>query len=754
MARQGYQGIPVFDSHVAARITGSMPLSCLKSSVIGVDALYYLENLLAAHKEPLLSALGGFPLALETRIVKELREIQSCGAKLYFVFNGLDWGIKDDQFAISIASARQNATAFDIYENDRAKEAIGVFRESGLIPSGPFGAPTPAALVPFLKKILHENDIPFIVAPYSALAQLAYFEKHPSQFIDAVYGPSELFVFGLDKIITNFDLAYIPNDIPERGSSANALHFDLDTSSFRWIDRRKCLDELGHIPVDVFQNALLLAGSSLLKQFPPLCNSANYPKGYTLRDVVTLIMSNGRSVVRLCSQYSSDPLVQGLKYPDRYKRTMTGIRHHPIITSEGDVEVLDKDFAPDDMHACVGYRLPEELNMYLSRGMLRPGLLGALNSGIVHITAPLDGGDSPVYQNLVKTQLQPIRDQTLALLAGSLNFYYKNAQTIRTKFWFEPENGQARSIKSITPFNEELLAQWNVRGDAIVEQRRKLEATSETLVPGSLSFAICSLADTSFAERTLLKTRHEITANTIWRFLQVRGYINEKHHLTAWGKVLQAAILKVGPSKDQEEAAFLAVELLRLELLNADTMFAGYSGAPVRGSAVDKRNCMLVSRIATLGKLQHYDKGYRGPLSRHLLAYRSIVSVLHFALRDLLEISLATLFLKGHVDRDRDDWMDLALGLPLYEDHSCALGVVVMSYLDELNWKEDPTDAHTREKQQTTAQGWVPNCDFNGSLADGLQLWDGVYSAVCVAGESVKDKNMWDEVNEWLSQRR
>ena len=71
---------------------------------------------------------------------------------------------------------------------------------------------------------------------------------------------------------------------------------------------------------------------------------------------------------------------------------------------------------------------------------------------------------------------------------------------------------------------------------------------------------------------------------------------------------------------------------------------------------------MLVSRIATLGKLQHQAKGYRGPLSRHLLAYRSIVSALQSTLRDLLEINLATLFLKGHVDRDRSDWMDLALG--------------------------------------------------------------------------------------------
>ena len=64
--------------------------------------------------------------------------------------------------------------------------------------------------------------------------------------------------------------------------------------------------------------------------------------------------------------------------------------------------------------------------------------------------------------------------------------------------------------------------------------------------------------------------------------------------------------------------------------------------------------------------------------------------------------------------------------LPFYEDRSCALGVVIMSYLDELNAKEDPTDAQTRDKQKYTAQGWVPNCDFKPSLDDALQLWDAV----------------------------
>ena len=340
--------------------------------------------------------------------------------------------------------------------------------------------------------------------------------------MDAIYGPSELFVFGVDKIITKFELAYPSQESPESVNSARSTRCDLEASSFRWIDRKRCLDDLGRITVEVFQDACLLAGSSLLKQFPPLCNPAKFPNGYTLRDVVNLILANGRSVVRLCSHYSTDPLVQELQYLDRYKRTMTGIRYHPIITSEGDIDVVDKDRAPDDLHACVGYRLPEELNMYLSRGMIRPEFLEALNSGTVRVAAPFDGGDSPVYQRLVKTQLRPVREATFALLASSLHHYYKNARTISTRFWFEPQKEQRITIKNILPFDEALLSQWNVRGDVIVEQRRKLEvgtppsifcyhsylreaikASSESLVPGSLSYAILSLADTSFAQSTI-----------------------------------------------------------------------------------------------------------------------------------------------------------------------------------------------------------------------------------------------------------
>ena len=282
-------------------------------------------------------------------------------------------------------------------------------------------------------------------------------------------------MFGIDKLITKFDLVYRSREESENGYPVKKTDFDLERSLFRWIDRKSCLEELGRVPSDVFQDACLVSGSSFLKSFPPLHNPAVFPKGHQFRDVVNIIMANGRSVVRLCSQHSGDPLLENMNYLDRYKRAMTSIRHHPIITKEGDVETLNKGQAPTDVHDCVGYRLPEELNMYLSRGMLRPGFLGALNSGTILITAPFDGGDSANYRNLVKVQLRPLREETLVLLAESLNFYYQRAREVTTRLWFEPENESKIAVKDLLPSRQNDISAWNVRADALVEQRRKLE---------------------------------------------------------------------------------------------------------------------------------------------------------------------------------------------------------------------------------------------------------------------------------------
>lgn len=64
-----------------------------------------------------------------------------------------------------------------------------------------------------------------------------------------------------------------------------------------------------------------------------------------------------------------------------------------------------------------------------------------------------------------------------------------------------------------------------------------------------------------------------------------------------------------------------------------------------------------------------------------MLAYHSIVSTLHSSLRDSLEISLGTMFLKGHVNRDRDDWMDLALRYDLIGLIACFCGLCPLIWI-------------------------------------------------------------------------
>ncbi|KAL8842147.1 MAG: hypothetical protein Q9176_002840 [Flavoplaca citrina] len=746
-------GIPTFDTWAATKVTKSLPLSSLQGSVVGVDATYYLEN---TAKEPLVSALGGFPFALESSVVRELKDLQSIGLRLHFVFNGLDHGLDDDPFAPSLAAANNNALAFETYENYQPVQAIQVFRNSG--------APTPQALAEYLKKTLHKHGIPFTVAPYSALAQLAYFEKHPDGFVDAIYGPAELFLYGVDKIITKFELAHQPYDPLERGNVKKTPQLAPENSDFLWINRGNCLEALGRVSSSVFDNALLLAGSKTLRSFPP----TNKPgKTYSFRDTVNLLMGSGGNVSTICNQYADDEEVQRLDYLGRYKQAMAGIRHHVVITSEGDIETLDKNNAPHDLHDCVGQRLPEELNMYLSRGMIRPRVLNWLASGTILILAPYDGGDSKVYQNLVRQQLEPLRRQTLSLLADSLNRYYQRKE-ITTKYCFDSNSLSSVNIKDLLPSPKDSINAWNVKEDTMLDRRQTLGKQSQDLPLGSLSFALRSLQDANYAATTIipptkgqkrqpLRTRAEICANAIWRFLQLRGYVDRQHQLTAWGKVLDSMLSIAGPQAQQEKAALLAVELMRFGLLNADTMFSAYSGAPSRSNDIDKRNCMLVSRVACLGRLIHQPRGYSGPLSRHILAYHSMVSAVQASLRDMLEICLVTMFLEGGVDREREDWMDIALQLPLFDEDSCALGVMMLHYLDELFVREDPTSETTREEMTSKSQGWVVHSDFKASRELAYRLWDAVYRGVKTtkdSGEDVQDIQMWDEVDQWLSLRR
>ena len=108
---------------------------------------------------------------------------------------------------------------------------------------------------------------------------------------------------------------------------------------------------------------------------------------------------------------------------------------------------------------------------------------------------------------------------------------------------------------------------------------------------GPFRFAVQSLKDSDFVSKSfagkdspVLSSQDEILSNVFWRFLQLRGYITEKHELTPWGESLNQALSVLDPADNLEEAIFLAIELLRLGLLNSKQWFSHVSGGPMRGS--------------------------------------------------------------------------------------------------------------------------------------------------------------------------
>jgi len=138
---------------------------------------------------------------------------------------------------------------------------------------------------------------------------------------------------------------------------------------------------------------------------------------------------------------------------------------------------------------------------------------------------------------------------------------------------------------------------------------------------------------------------------------------------------------------------------------------------------------LLVSRVACLGKFQHKQIGFTGPLSRQLLGYHSMIAAVRNSMRDLVEVCLTTLLLNGEADRDRTDWYELGLDLPFLLDNDCGLGLLVNNYLFELykEPKTDPPNEETRLKAKEVQQRTFAHAvDTEGDLRRAFALWDAV----------------------------
>jgi len=413
--------------------------------------------------------VGGLPYRLRKHIEDDIELLKKNNISLVFVFDGLDFRNKTQPLSHLEANRKAHEDGWMNYLNHDPTQTVESFKRASTKPFGRGSCSTltqPAypveTLYKYLQRILFNHEIQFIVAPYSAAAQvgsffvvpralliqlqLSYLKKQPEQFIDCVLGSADCFLFSIDKIITG-------------------INIENENGSFCWLSKVACQERLDRASEDDFRDAQLLLGSAYLPTFPVLGRS-NQRDRTNIRDSLNLLRASGKSVIQLCHQNRDDAQVKQLEYADRYKKAIMTLRHHVVLETAGRVLPMDLEHAPGDVHEFVGQRLPEELYFYISKGMLGTQVPDWLTTGEVVLSLPSGCADTAPYRRLMREALNPVRTQAIGLLSNNLNWYYQK-KSVQLKLWYESNNtDQTVNLKEL-PSIEAKISGWKVGEDTL-----------------------------------------------------------------------------------------------------------------------------------------------------------------------------------------------------------------------------------------------------------------------------------------------
>lgn len=433
-----------------------------------------------------------------------------------------------------------------------------------------------------------------------------------------------------------------------------------------------------NVSESVFVDAMLMTGTSFLPQFPPL-EDPNLVKNQpaSVFDAVNMLRTAEKSVTMICTTFHDILKSKDPNWLDKYRKARMAVEHFIYIDESGEVKVNKPETLTEDHHTYLGLQLPAELFHYLNTGLIQPRILSSITHTQLHVLPTLDGTYPPEYRKLVTEQTIRIKEAALSLLTPRLNRGL-GFKPVSMKVWYD--SNYSNTIRS-TPENKDSsnkFTSWNVQEDVIKKY-------FPDFVHGSILSEVLALQKPEFAALTISSKDKDkdakvrglsspmIKSFTLWRFLHIRGYVDDQHQLTAWGSALAAALTAMQPvvAKYEEvphlfESILVGMELIRFDLLNAKNKHEELRGLPMNGSEEDQQSLLLISRCATLLKMRHESFGYTGPLSKSLLAFRSLASELRSADRDLVEAILAFTFMVAQADRRRGDNWELSARYVLY----------------------------------------------------------------------------------------
>ncbi|WFC99749.1 hypothetical protein MYAM1_002494 [Malassezia yamatoensis] len=653
-------------------------LSLLKDTRLGIDLSYYLRQLLANDEvsEPLAAAIGAQPQAFLSRIERDLRVLDQHRIRPVFVLNGLSPTKRTRPFSYEDRRPGLRQRAWEAYEAGDVDLAIKHLRASNSIHFHD--------LYRMVLRMFRHKHVEFLVAPYLATGQLAVMEAHSKQYVHAIYGPTELLTFQKINMVI--------------------LQIDFARSSFQYVSKQAILREL-HCTESQFLDIALILGMEYCSTFPALQDESTKllrsPARPNVVEVNKLVQQH-QSGYALCNRFAEHRAVVSSGYIDQYCHARTMIKNClvlapvsttvlplPLVLGQHDKEL---DEIPSGLHEIFSPRFPEEVYLCLSRGLFHSSVMGSLSSGYMVEPAPLDNGETVEYQRFVREYLaempQSPRCVAIALACSVLHPFWRSRK-VAAVYYFQPQIEYP--VMHESPATQQLLQKiesWYVPSTVLdAELKRQNSATID------LMLCLNTTADATRAQRTIgprdasagLSKKDELVANSLWRFLELRGFLNGEHTHSALGRALHIALHDVKINDRVQESLFFAMELLHAGILHGKLYSEKeYSGGPSLGTQEEMQHMRLVMRVMSLVCMAFKPKPWDAPLSRELLVFNSFVKTLSRSLRSLVEMVLFSMLLRSENRVPREDYLDLSLSLMFQSDVNTGLGIVVKCYLDAL----------------------------------------------------------------------
>ena len=149
------------------------------------------------------------------------------------------------------------------------------------------------------------------------------------------------------------------------------------------------------------------------------------------------------------------------------------MRHHPILTDEGHVEPMNLAQAPTDIHEFIGYRLPDEVYYYISRGVIADVTLNTLLCGYGAELSPLCNGETREYRNFLTTDIMKIKAQIMALVKSQLHPFYD--RKISIVHWYDHNSNNSDHLVKTenAPGGDEAVSSWKSGKQSVEDELKK-----------------------------------------------------------------------------------------------------------------------------------------------------------------------------------------------------------------------------------------------------------------------------------------